>query len=268
MHLAGSHVLLTGASGAIGRHLAAHLAGAGARVTLVARGREALEALAAEIGGSALPADLTDPASISGLVARAEQEGGALDVLVNNAGVETAGHLWSATAEDVATTVALNLTAPLELTRQALPGMLARRRGHLVAISSFAGVATFPGLAVYGATKAGLTHAMSGVRADLRGTEVATLTVEIGPVRSEMMDRIGGHGPSARAFDRALRLRALRLLDAEHVARAVVGAVESGRPHLRMPRRAAPLARLTGAPRAFVRASLTGIPGHSDRSGR
>lgn len=268
MRLAGSHVLLTGATGAIGRHLAARLSDAGAHVTLVARSREPLEALAADVGGTALPADLTDPAHLSGLVARAEEAGGPLDVLVNNAGVETAGHLAATTAQALASTVALNLTAPLELTRQVLPGMLARGRGRLVAVSSFAGVATFPGLAVYGATKSGLTHAMSGVRADLRGSRVTTLTVEIGPVRSEMMERIGGHAPTARSFDRALSLRALTLLESDEVARAVVQAVESGRPHLRMPRRVAPLARLTSAPRAFVRAALTGIPPHPAGSER
>ncbi len=268
MRLAGSHVLLTGATGVIGRHLATRLAAAGARVTLVARSREALEALAADLDATALPADLTDDEVLAGVVVGAEQRNGPLDVLVNNAGIETVGHLASATADDVSVTIALNLTAPLELTRQALPGMLARRRGHIVAISSFSGVATFPGLAVYGATKAGLTHAMSGVRADLRGTPVRTLTVEIGPVHSEMMERIGQHAPAARSFDRALRLRALSLLDADDVARAVVRAVESGRPHLRMPRRAAPLAHLTSAPRTLVHAALTGIPGPADRSGR
>jgi short-subunit dehydrogenase len=268
MRLAGSHALVTGATGAIGRRIATRLAAAGARVTLVARTRDELDALAADLGATALPADLTDAVELRDLVARAEEASGPLDVLVNNAGVETAGHLESATAEELASTIALNLTAPLELTRQALPGMLARRRGHLVAISSFAGVATFPGLAVYGATKSGLTHAMSGVRADVRGTNVRTLTVEIGPVRSHMMDRIGEHGPAARSFDRALRLRALTLLHPDDVARAVVAAVESGRPHLRMPRRAAPLAHLTSAPRAFVRAALTGIPHGAERTGR
>ncbi|HYN30406.1 MAG TPA: SDR family NAD(P)-dependent oxidoreductase [Dermatophilaceae bacterium] len=268
MHLAGSHVLLTGATGVIGRRLAARLAVAGARVSLVARGHGALEELAAEVGGWAVSADLTDPAALAGVVAGAEERGGPVDVLVNNAGVETAGHLADATAEDVASTVGLNLTAPLELTRQVLPGMLERRRGHVVAISSLSGVATFPGLAVYGGTKAGLTHAMSGIRADLRGTDVGTLTVEIGPVVSEMMDRIGEHGPTARSFDRALRLGALGLLEPDAVASAVVQAVRSGRPHLRLPRRAAPLARLTGAPRVLVRTALTGIPGRPPADAR
>lgn len=268
MRLPGTHVLLTGATGTIGSRLAARLAHAGARVTLVARGRAALDSLADEVGAYALPADLSDPDDLAALLPRAEAQAGPVDVLLNNAAVEIAGHLAHSSAEEVARAVTLNLMAPLELTRQVLPGMLERRRGHLVAISSLAGVATFPGLAVYGATKAGLTHAMSGVRADLRGTPLRTLTVEIGPVASDMMGRIGDHGPAARSFDRALRLRALTLLDADHVAGSIVAAMESGRTHLRMPRRVAPLARLTSAPRALVRAALTGIHPDPGRSGR
>jgi NAD(P)-dependent dehydrogenase (short-subunit alcohol dehydrogenase family) len=86
--------------------------------------------------------------------------------------------------------------------------MLARGHGHLVNISSLAGVATFPGLAAYGATKAGLTHLTSGLRADLRGGPVGTLAVELGPVSSAMMGRISGHRPAAAAFDLGIALLA------------------------------------------------------------
>ena len=272
MRVAGTHVLLTGATGDIGRRLAVHLAGAGARVTLVARGREALEGLAAEIGGNAVPSDLTDRAALRGLLPRVEAAAGPVDVLVNNAGTDTAGHLADLTAEELEQIIALNLLAPLELCRQVLPGMLHRRRGHLVNISSLSGVATFPGLAAYGATKAGLTHATSGLRADLRDEPVGTLAVEIGPVTSDMMGRIGGHAPAAAAFDRLLRARLLTMLDPDHVAQRVVAAIEDDRTHLRMPRRALPIAAVTHLPRAVVHTVLTGIPARggtgSRRSGR
>jgi short-subunit dehydrogenase len=259
MRVAGAHVLLTGATGDIGRHLAQRLTEAGATVTLVARGRIGLEALAADVGGVAVPADLTDRAVLRGLVTRVEAELGPVDVLVNNAGTETVGHLTDLTSADLEHLVALNLLAPAELCRQVLPGMTRRGRGHLVNISSLAGVATFPGLATYGATKAGLTHLTSGLRADLRGGPIGTLAVEIGPVSSEMMGRIASHPPAAAAFERVLRTRALTMLEPDAVARAIVAAVESGRPTLRMPRRAAPLAALTHAPRSLVRLVLTGI---------
>jgi len=259
MRVAGTHVLLTGATGDIGRRLATHLSDAGARLTLVARRTQPLAALAADLGAHAVPADLTDRETLRTLIDTVEHAHGPVDVLVNNAGTESAGHLTDLTADDLENLVALNLLAPVELCRQVLPGMTARGRGHLVNISSLAGVATFPGLATYGATKAGLTHFTSGLRADLRGGPIGTLAVEIGPVSSQMMGRIADHPPTAAAFDRVLRTRALTMLDPDAVAGAVVAAVEDDQPTLRMPRRAAPLASLTHAPRSVVRLALTGI---------
>ncbi len=259
MRVAGTHVLLTGATGDIGRRLATHLSDAAARLTLVARSTQPLEALAADLGAHAVPADLTDRDTLRSLIRDVEQAHGPVDVLVNNAGTETVGHLTHLSPDDLEHLLALNLLAPVELCRQVLPGMTARGRGHLVNISSLAGVATFPGLATYGATKAGLTHFTSGLRADLRGGPIGTLAVEIGPVSSQMMGRIADHPPTAAAFDRVLRTRALTMLDPDAVAGAVVAAVEDDQPTLRMPRRAAPLATLAHAPRSVVRLALTGI---------
>lgn len=260
MRMTNAHVLLTGATGTIGAALARRLAERSARVTLVARTPAPLQALADATGGRAFAADLCDQGSLRGLVDEVEAQEGPVDVLVNNAGVETTGRLPDLSAEQLRSTVDLNLTAPLELCRQVIPGMLARGTGHLVNISSLAGVATFPGLAVYGASKAGLTHATSGLRADLRGTPVRALAVEIGPVASEMMERIVRHGPSGASFARVLRARLLTLLDPEDVAGRVVSAIEQDRPHLRLPRRAAPFAAVAGAPRAMARVALSGIP--------
>ncbi|MGL4745891.1 MAG: SDR family NAD(P)-dependent oxidoreductase [Dermatophilaceae bacterium] len=262
MRVDGAHVLLTGATGALGAALTRRFADTGARVTLVARSRDALDALVAAIGPSAvaLPADLTAPTQLAGLVGRAEAGHGPVDILVNNAGVETTAHLADTTADGVADAVALNLTAPAELARQAIPGMLGRGRGAIVNVSSLAGVATFPGMALYGATKAGLTALTVGLRAELRGTPISTLAVEIGPVTSPMMRRVGEHAGAAASFDRLLRARLLTMLDAGDVADRVLAAVAAGRPHLRLPRRVAVLAATHGAPRAVVRAALTGIP--------
>lgn len=260
MLLEGSHVLLTGATGTIGSALAAGFAALGARLTLVARGAGPLTDLAGELGATALPADLTRTDELADVVTRAEDGLGPVDVLVHNAGVEVLDELADADPAELAAAVALNLTAPLVLTRLVLPGMLARRRGHVVALSSLAGVASFPGLAAYGATKAGLTHAMAGLRLELRGTAVRTTTVEVGPVESPMMDRITEHPPTARAFARAHGLHLLRSLGPDEVAGAVVDAVARDRRHVRLPRRAAPLAAVAAAPRALVRTVLTGIP--------
>jgi short-subunit dehydrogenase len=259
VRLSGCHVLLTGATGSIGRPLTGELARRGARVTLVARRLAPLVELADEVGGHALPADLSDLRSLPDVVAAAEERHGPVDVLVHNAAMETVGPFASTGPGAVERTVALNLAAPLELTRLVLPGMLARDRGTVVVMSSLSAVATFPGLSLYGATKAALSASMAGLRLELRGTGVQTLTVEIGPVASSMMDRIESDPTSSAAFARARRTGVLRDLEPAEVARSVASAIESGRPRLTLPRRAAPLAVLSHAPRAVVRAALAGV---------
>ena len=112
MRVAGTHVLLTGATGDIGRRLARRFSDAGATLTLVARGRAELAALAADVGGIAAPADLTDRDDLRALVREVERAHRPVDVLVNNAGTETAGHLTDLTSADLEQLVALNLLAP------------------------------------------------------------------------------------------------------------------------------------------------------------
>lgn len=265
MRLSGSHVLVTGATGTIGSRLATELARRGARLTLVARTPEPLASLAAALGGHAVPADLTDTSRLPDLLDAAEDHHGPVDVLVHNAAAESAALLTDVGEGEVVHTVALNLVAPLELTRLVLPSMVRRGQGSVVAISSLAAVATFPGLTLYGATKAGLSAAMAGLRLELRGTGVGTTTIELGPVASPMMDRIATEPTSHAAFARARSLRVLPVLDADDVASAVADAVQRDRRHLTLPRRAAPLALLSEAPRTVVRLALTGLrPAHHE----
>src|SRR5215207_5634380 len=195
MELSGSRVLVTGGSRGIGEALARRFGAEGARVALVARSAAAIDQLAAELGGTAHAADLTDPRQVGGLVERIEAEGGPVDVLVNNAGMEGGGTFDDETAEDLEHLFRLNLLTPAELTRQVLPGMLRRGRGHLVNISSLAGCAVFPGMASYSSSKAGLSQLTAGLRADLRGTSIGTTLVELGPIPTEMLDRVEGCEP-------------------------------------------------------------------------
>ena len=260
MDVDGAHVLLTGATGALGRPLALALARRGARLTLVARGAEALRALAREVGGAALAADLLRAEDRELLVVRAEQEHGPIDILVNNAGVETARHVAAETADSLAEAVTLNLLAPMDLCRSALTGMLERDRGTVVNVSSLSAVSAVPGMATYAATKAGLSHFTSGLQADLRGTGVRTLLVELGPVTSPMMDRARSHRSTDAAFARLLRTRLLRMTGQDEAAEAVADAIARDRRHLRLPRRAIPYALLTQAPRDLAALVLTGTP--------
>ena len=239
MDLDGRRVLLTGASRGIGLFLAEAFAGAGARLAVVARDGVALDVVAQRWGGDAYVADLCDTEQLRALVTRVEADGGPVDVLVNNAGVETAGSITSQSADDIEQLVRLNLLAPAELCRQVLPGMVARGSGHLVLISSMAAVETLPGLGVYGASKAGLTRLAAGMRADLNGLDVGVTDVQFGPIRGDMLARAESHPPTRRAFDRLRRLGLLRNLDPAEVAAAVVSGVLHDRSHVRLPRRAA-----------------------------
>jgi short-subunit dehydrogenase len=260
MDLQGKRAVVTGASRGIGAAVAERLARAGARVAVVARSVGPLQELADRLGGSAYPADLTDRAELRGLVDRIEADGGPVDLLVNNAGVDATADFTMQTADDVEALYRLNLVAPVELCRQVLPGMLARGRGHIVNVSSLAGVGAFPGFATYGSSKAGLSHFTAGLRADLRGTAVRTTLVELGPVPTDMLSDAKAYEPTGRSFRRMYRLRVLVDVPAEQVAGAVVDAVLGGRRHVRLPRRAAALAMLAEAPRRATEWVLTGVP--------
>jgi NAD(P)-dependent dehydrogenase (short-subunit alcohol dehydrogenase family) len=139
--LAGAHVLVTGGSRGIGRALAEALADAGSRISLVARSSASVADAARGFGGVGVGVDLSDEEQLFGLVGRIESAAGPIDVLVNNAGVEIHQHLADQSAADVRAALTTNLLSPVELTRQALPGMLARGSGHIVNVSSLAGSA-------------------------------------------------------------------------------------------------------------------------------
>lgn len=258
MDIEGRRVLLTGASRGLGAVFADAFATAGARLALVARDENALTDVATRSGGDAYVADLTDPDQLRSLVARVEADGGPVDVVINNAGIETVGALHTQSADEVEQLLRLNLLAPAELCRQVLPGMLARGSGSVVLMSSLAGIGTFPGMAAYGASKAALTRLAAGVRADVRGSGIAVTDVQLGPVRGDMVDRAQGYPPVRRGFDRLRRLGILRDLDPSEVAAAVVDAVRRDRPHVRLPRRAALMAAMAEAPQSAVAAVLPG----------
>lgn len=169
-------VVLTGASRGIGAALAADLGRAGAHVVLAARDADGLARVAESVraaGGRAtvVVADVTRAEDRARLLEEAEAAG-PVEVLVNNAGIEIAMALVDQTPEDVERQIAVNLTAPLLLTRAALPGMVARGRGRVVMVSSMSGKSPTPWNAVYTATKHGLNGFAASVRIELSGTGV------------------------------------------------------------------------------------------------
>jgi short-subunit dehydrogenase len=175
VQLGGTTALLTGASGGIGQAVARRLHSHGARVLLSGRRGDVLEALRAELGGSAdvLAADLAEPGVAAALAERA----GAIDVLVANAGLPASGPLVSFTAAEIDRALDVNLRAPIQLARALVPGMAERGRGHVIFVSSLAGKAASVGSSVYSATKFGLRGFAAGLREDLHGTGVGVTVV-------------------------------------------------------------------------------------------
>ena len=259
MELRGKRVLITGASRGIGESLAHAFADAGAAVALVARNQDALEALAAALGGTAHAADLSDPTQVAALVPRVEDEAGQIDVLVNNAGIENPGGFIDAPEDEMRQVTQVNYLAPAELCRQIIPGMLGRGGGHIVNISSIAGCAVAPGLVSYSASKAALSHFTAGLRADFRGLPIGTTLVELGPIPTDMLAQGYDYEPTGKAFQRAYRLRFMVDVPREKVAREVVKAVQKGRRHVRLPKRGALVPLLAEAPRRATEIMLTGI---------
>ena len=169
MQLKDRSVLLTGASSGLGPHLARRLRAAGARLVLTSRRIAPLESLAAELGDSrAIPADLSG----RGEAERVAAEAGAVDVLVSNAGVPGSGRLDDLSLAEIDRVLDVNLRAGIMLARLLLPGMLARRSGHLVFMASMAGHVAGPKTSLYNASKFGLRGFALALRLELVGTGV------------------------------------------------------------------------------------------------
>lgn len=218
MELTGRAVLLTGATGGLGRAIAASLAGRGAKLLLSARKAEALQELAGELPGEghrALPADLAEPGAAEQLAAAA----GEVDALVANAGLQGAGPLTDFAPEEVGRALRVNLEAPMLLARALCPAMVERGSGHLVFVASLAGKAASPQSSVYNATKFGLRGFALGLRTDLAPKGVGVSLVSPGFVREAGMFADSGAKPPP----------GLGTATPEQVAEAVLRAVERDR---------------------------------------
>lgn len=225
-----STALLTGASRGIGPSIARALAEEGFGLALAARSIPALESVAADLRKQghraiAIPADVTIRQELEALVVRAEAELGGIDVLVNNAGGDPFWQFHNYRAEDVERVFRLNVLGPIDLTRMLLPRMLARGRGHVVNVSSFAGRMGFPYTEVYAAAKDGLIGFTRVLRTDYRPLGVSASVVVLGAIRDA--------GQTARTTEEtgvALPRAALMFSStADQVARAVVKAIRRDR---------------------------------------
>jgi NAD(P)-dependent dehydrogenase (short-subunit alcohol dehydrogenase family) len=259
MDLRGRNVLVTGASRGIGEAVAKRFVAAGAHVIGVARNVELLAKVMADIGGAAVPTDLADPTQVDGLVARIEKDHGPIDILVNNAGLDMAGALVDTKPEDIRAIHQVNLVTPIELCRQVLPGMLVRGRGHIVNVSSLAGVGGFAGMTSYCSAKGGLTNFTGVLRLELKGTPIGITLAELGPIPTDMLEHVNDFAPTRRSFDRFYKLQMLVDVPREQVAEEIAIAVEKGKRHVRIPKRAMAFPLLNEAPRRIIETLLVGV---------
>jgi len=230
MEIAGATALVTGASSGIGASVARALVGAGARVALVARRLERLEALAAELPAeraAAFGCDVRDPAAIARTVGAIVERLGPVDLLVNNAGVGRYLSFLESGPEDVAAIFETNLHAALHFTRAVLPEMVHRRRGHVVNVASIAGRIGSRNHTIYCASKFALAGFSESLGLELEGSGVGVTLVNPGIIATPFFDHA-----SFATFPAGARARAI---PPERVASAIVRAVRRNVPEVTVP---------------------------------
>jgi short-subunit dehydrogenase len=225
----GTRAVVTGASRGIGRATALALAARGARVGLVSRGGPHLDALAAEIGEAAiaLPADATDRAALDAAFESFVAEAGGVDVTVANAGLAHYGPFVDQPIEHAEEMVRLNVLGTIYTAHAALERMIPRARGHIVVVSSAAGLRAFPSGAVYGATKAADRGFAEALRHELSGTGISVSTVSPGEVETSLHDHQPDKVPDWRRGDESI--------SADEVAAAILRAIEEDRREVFVP---------------------------------
>lgn len=217
--------LITGASSGIGSAFARALRGRGEKLILVARRRDRLEALAADLGGEAqatvISLDLAAPGAAERLAAEVESRGLVVDLLVNNAGMGHTSPFGAQPLDLVRAMIDLNVRALTELTRVFLPGMVARGRGRIVNVASNAAFQPVPYLNVYAATKAYVLSFTEGLASELKGTGVVVQALCPGLTATEFLEVAETH--------RGLLVTRLPTMSPEEVVAASLRGLDRGR---------------------------------------
>ncbi|MFZ3032573.1 MAG: 3-oxoacyl-[acyl-carrier-protein] reductase [Parvibaculum sp.] len=190
--LTGKSALVTGASGGIGSDIARALHAQGATVALSGTRKEALDALAAELGERThvLPCNLSDSEAVDALPKQAEEAMGALDILINNAGLTRDNLFMRMKDEEWDEVIRVNLTASFRLSRASLRGMMKRRWGRIIGITSVVGVTGNPGQGNYAASKAGMIGMMKSLAQEVASRNITANCIAPGMIRSAMTDAL------------------------------------------------------------------------------
>ena len=225
MKLANSRVLLTGASGGIGKEVAFELAARGAEVLLSGRRATALDTIASSIihlGGKArvLPCDLTDPSSADDLIARATEDGLQLDALVNCAGISHFGLFDSLSRQQLDAIWQTNVNAPMQLASAVLRPFKAQRSGLIVNVGSIFGSIGFPCFTAYSASKFALRGFSEALRRELAGSGIGVLYVAPRYTRTPINE-----GATSRMAEAV----SMKQDEPQTVARVIVDAMQSER---------------------------------------
>ena len=185
-----AHVAITGASSGIGNALARCFGGKGARLSLVARRRDPMEAIAKELDGKCqvYSADLSVLDSCCEWLGEAEKSLGPVDILINNAGLQYVEPAIGVSNERAENLINLNLLAPLRMMNHVIPSMLQRGKGCVVNVASVSAITYTPGMAHYSTAKSGIAAASETFHAELSESGVHIMTVYPGPVDTPMAE--------------------------------------------------------------------------------
>jgi NAD(P)-dependent dehydrogenase (short-subunit alcohol dehydrogenase family) len=226
-------ILITGAGSGIGRQLARVLAAEGASIAAVDLQSEPLARLADELTGKNIAwkvADVTDRTQLNSAVRDLGERLGPIDLLIASAGIGIATAALDFRGEDFEAVIRVNLIGVANSVAAVLPTMIARKRGHLVGISSLASYRGLPHMAGYCASKAGVNALLDSMRVELKPYGIAVTTICPGWIRTPMTDKIATPPPD--------------LMEVEAAVRQIVGAIRKRAPFFAFPRKSAFQVRL------------------------
>lgn len=262
MKINGSHVLVTGGSQGIGADIAREFSRRGANVSVLGRNLGRLELIATELNGNAVQLDLGDDDAVLDAIETVEDQHGGIDILINNAGLALVHSAAAYAPGDAKQIMAVNAIAPMELIRQVLPRMIARGRGHIVNISSLAGVSAVPDLSMYGASKAALHHYTAVVQRELVHSRapVHMTLVTLGEVAGTQMMEDSRQSPVIAAVsERLAKTKTMPDLTQAEVANGIAHAVERNANYVTIPKRISSMIALRNLPSRIQDLALIGL---------